>query len=60
MSDLDLARKVSEDEVHILVDTTGYTMKYRAEFLARVSAPIVLSYHGFPGTMAAKFVRPKP
>ena len=48
--------QVAKDNVHVLVDTTGYTMKYRAGFLALTKAPIVLSFHGFPGTMAAKFV----
>jgi tetratricopeptide (TPR) repeat protein len=56
MSDEELATKVANDNVHVLVDSTGYTMKYRAEFLAMSTAPIILSYHGFPGTMAAKFI----
>lgn len=56
MSDLELATKVANDNVHVLVDSTGYTMKYRAEFLAMSTAPILLSFHGFPGTMAAKFI----
>ena len=56
LADHELAAKVSADEVHILVDSTGYTMKYRADFLAMSTAPITLSFHGFPGTMAAKFV----
>ena len=56
MTDAELAAKVAEDQIHILVDSTGYTMKYRADFLALTTAPIVLSFHGFPGTMAAKFV----
>jgi protein O-GlcNAc transferase len=56
MSDVELATKVANDNVHVLVDSTGYTMKYRADFLAMSTAPIILSFHGFPGTMAAKFI----
>uniref|UniRef100_A0A7S0H957 protein O-GlcNAc transferase n=1 Tax=Hanusia phi TaxID=3032 RepID=A0A7S0H957_9CRYP len=56
LTDDELAAQVSKDEIHILVDTTGYTMKQRTEIFALSRAPIVLSFHGFPGTMAAKFV----
>lgn len=31
----------AEDAVHILVDTTGYTMRQRTEFIALSNAPIV-------------------
>jgi len=54
LTDDELAAQVSKDEIHILVDTTGYTMKQRTEIFALSRAPIVLSFHGFPGTMAAK------
>ena len=52
----DVADTLSNMRPHILVDTTGYTMKQRTEVLALEAAPIVVSFHGFPGTMAATFV----
>mmetsp|Transcript_18506 Transcript_18506/g.51114 ORF Transcript_18506/g.51114 Transcript_18506/m.51114 type:complete len:482 (+) Transcript_18506:667-2112(+) len=52
----DLARRMAADKVHVLVDTTGYTMRQKTEAMVLSPAPVVLSFHGFPGTMGASFV----
>jgi len=56
MTVTEVARRIEAEGVHIMVDTTGYTMKQKTEILAVARAPIVLSFHGFPGTMGAHFV----
>lgn len=52
----EVAKKLAEMKPNILIDTTGYTMKQRTEVLALAAAPIVVSFHGFPGTMGAEFI----
>ena len=56
MDDATAARRISHDEVHILVDLTGYTTGTRTAILAARPAPIQVNYLGFPGTMGADFM----
>lgn len=50
------ARRISKDEVDILVDLKGYTGHSRSQILALRPAPIQANYLGYPGTMGASFV----
>ncbi len=52
----DIARRIAEDGIHILVDLKGYTMDIRPEIFALRPAPIQVNYLGFPGTMGAEFI----
>lgn len=52
----DIARRIAEDGIHILVDLKGYTMDIRPEIFALRPAPLQVSYLGFPGTMGASFI----
>jgi protein O-GlcNAc transferase len=52
----DIACRIRADNVHVLVDLTGYTEHGRTEVLALRPAPVQVSYLGFPGTLGADFV----
>ena len=56
MSDIDVARRMSELGIHIAVDLKGYTQGARPGILSHRPAPIQVSYLGFPGSMGANFV----
>ncbi|KAJ1495579.1 glycosyl transferase family 41-domain-containing protein [Baffinella frigidus] len=56
LTDEQVAAEISKQQVQILVDTTGYTMKQRTETIALARVPITVSFHGFPGTMGARFI----
>ncbi len=55
-SNIDAARRIYEDGIHILVDLNGYTLYARPEILALRPAPIQVNYLGYPGTMGADFM----
>ena len=48
-----LARKM---EIDIAIDLKGYTQDCRPNIFAEGSAPIQVSYLGYPGTMAAEYI----
>lgn len=52
----DLAKRISGDGIHILVDLNGHTEHGRSEALALRCAPVQLSYLGYPGTMGATWI----
>ncbi|KAL6780429.1 hypothetical protein ACKKBF_B13195 [Auxenochlorella protothecoides x Auxenochlorella symbiontica] len=45
-----IARRISEDGIHIAVNLNGYTRGARSEVFALRPAPIGVSYMGFPAT----------
>ncbi|MEO5351702.1 MAG: tetratricopeptide repeat protein [Magnetococcus sp. XQGC-1] len=49
------ARRILDDEVHILVDLTGFTKGTRLEILALRPAPIQAAWMGTAGTLGAPF-----
>jgi protein O-GlcNAc transferase len=55
-SDEDIAKLLRTLEVDIAVDLMGYTAGARTAILADRSAPIQVSYLGYPGTMGADFM----
>ena len=52
----DSVQRITDDEIDILVDLTGFTQHARTQLLAARSAPIQVNYLGYPGTMGADFV----
>ncbi|MGD1922073.1 MAG: GNAT family N-acetyltransferase [Pleurocapsa sp.] len=57
VSTCDIAQKISDDSIDILIDMAGYTTYSRPEIFALQPAPIQCSYLGFPGTMGADFIQ---
>jgi protein O-GlcNAc transferase len=56
LSPADLARRIADDGVHILVDLMGYCGFSRLEVFALRPAPIQVSYLVYPGTTGADFI----
>lgn len=56
LSDDQIADLIKNLEIDILVDLNGFTKDSRTGVLARRSAPIQVSYLGYPGTMGANYV----
>ena len=52
----DVARRIRDCEIDILVDLKGYTTGSRIEVLTHRAAPIQVHYLGYPGTLGASFV----
>lgn len=55
LSIADIAQKIREDEIDILIDLTGFTQSTRSGLLALRPAPIQVNWLGFPGTMGGTF-----
>lgn len=53
---VDIAQRIFDDQIDILVDLAGYTTHARVEALALRPAPVQLAYLGFPGTMGSDFL----
>jgi protein O-GlcNAc transferase len=54
-SSTDVAQRIQDDQVDILVDLNGYTIGSRLEIAALRPAPVQISYLGFPGTVGGFF-----
>lgn len=52
----DIAARIVRDRIDILVNLNGYTSGHRTALFAMRSAPIQVSYFGFPATMGAPFI----
>jgi len=52
----EIAKKINDDGINILVDLMGFTRNSKPEVLALKPAPIQISYLGFSGTMGADFI----
>ena len=55
LSSVEVAQRIYDDEVDILVDLNGYTVGSRLEITAMRPAPIQINYLGFPGTVGKFF-----
>ncbi|NJL58351.1 MAG: tetratricopeptide repeat protein [Desulfobacteraceae bacterium] len=55
MTHVQAAQKIHQDGIDILLDLTGHTKNNRLPVCALGSAPIQISYLGFPGTSGAEF-----
>ncbi|MFG1480153.1 tetratricopeptide repeat protein [Xanthobacter sp. V4C-4] len=56
MSNEDVARRIHDDGIDILVDLKGYTANCRTEVMAMRPAPVQVNFLGFPGSMGASFI----
>ncbi len=50
------ARRVRDDRIAILLDTSGYVIYARSEIFALRAAPIQINCIGFPGTLGADYI----
>jgi predicted O-linked N-acetylglucosamine transferase (SPINDLY family) len=50
LSDIQLAKKISEDRIDVLIDLSGHTSLNRLRTFARKPAPVQASWIGYPGT----------
>jgi predicted O-linked N-acetylglucosamine transferase (SPINDLY family) len=55
-SDVDIARKIHEDGVDILIDLSGFSPFARPKILSFRPAPIQVNYLGYPSTMGSDLV----
>jgi predicted O-linked N-acetylglucosamine transferase (SPINDLY family) len=55
-SDEQMAQRIADDEIQILVDFMGLTGDSRMGVLARRPAPVQVNYLGFPSTTGADFM----
>ena len=52
----DIARRIREGEIDILVDLNGFTQNARTAIFAHRPAPLQVNYLGYPGTMGAEYI----
>jgi protein O-GlcNAc transferase len=51
----EIARRIREEEIDILIDLNGATWNARTEIFARRPAPVQVNYLGYPGTMGGRY-----
>lgn len=56
LSDAEVASRIRQDEIDVLVDLNGYTSGSRTGIFAFRPAPIQVNYLGYTGTMAAPYI----
>ncbi|KAG9389751.1 Glycosyl transferase family 41 [Carpediemonas membranifera] len=56
MTDVEAARTIHGDSIHVLVNLNGYTRGTRNEICAMRPAPVIASMLGFPSTTGAPFI----
>lgn len=55
LKDDDVAQRIEQDEIDILIDLNGYTRDARTGVFARRPAPIIANWYGFPGSMGTPY-----
>src|SRR5579859_3005077 len=53
LMDPDVARRIADDGIQILVDVNGYTKDARTKAVALRPAPVIVNWLGYPGSMAS-------
>lgn len=56
LTDAQIAVRLREQEIDIVVDLMGYTQGCRTEILAHRAAPIQVNYIGYVGSMGASYI----
>jgi len=56
LSDMEAARRLNSDGIHILVDMMGWMHGHRMGIAARRPAPVQISYLGYPASTGAPFI----
>src|SRR5262249_44062470 len=56
LSDVEVASRIREKEIDILIDLKGFTQDAQINVFARRPAPIQVNYLGYPGTMGASYI----
>src|SRR5262245_11812045 len=56
LSDDEIAHRIKQKEIDILVDLNGFTQNTRTGIFALRAAPIQVNYLGYPGTMGANYI----
>jgi predicted O-linked N-acetylglucosamine transferase (SPINDLY family) len=56
MSDLELAQRIRDDGIDVLIDLKGHTSQTRLGAFGWRPAPIQVSFLGFPGTTGASYI----
>jgi protein O-GlcNAc transferase len=56
LSDEEIASRIRETEIDILIDLKGFTQDSRTNVFALRPAPIQVNYLGYPGTMGASYI----
>lgn len=56
LSDIEAARRLHSDGIHILVDMMGWMHGHRMGIAARRPAPVQISYLGYPASTGAPFI----
>lgn len=56
LSSRDIAQRIAEDQIDLLIDLKGHTSGNRLEVLAYRPAPVQVTFLGFPGTTGASFL----
>lgn len=56
MSDEQVAQRIADDGLDILIDLKGYTAHHRLGIMARRPAPVQATFLGFPGSTGGRFM----
>ena len=56
LSDDEIAHRIKQNEIDILVDLNGFTQGARTGIFARRPSPVQVNYLGFPATMGADYI----
>ena len=56
LGDDEIAHRIKQKEIDILVDLNGFTQDARTGIFALRAAPIQVNYLGYPGTMGANYI----
>jgi predicted O-linked N-acetylglucosamine transferase (SPINDLY family) len=55
LNDRQLAKKIIDDGIDILIDLNGHTKDSRTRTMALKPAPIIMNWLGYPGTMGSSY-----
>jgi protein O-GlcNAc transferase len=56
LSNVEVASRIRETEIDILIDLKGFTQDAQTNIFAQRPAPIQVNYLGYPGTMGASYI----